>query len=254
MSPPPTNIDGTDITGASIDGQDVQEITLDGQTVFSAGVDLTNLTNAWSFDEGSGTLAADNFGTDDITLQTGKWITGSQFVGGTAVDFDGSFFGFVGDSLNVIQQNSDWSIEFWINVGNFSREVVFYHERTASDSERISVTVNNGAVGLQTVGLNSGRTSPVSISIPSGLFHLVIAWDSQQQKEFIYADTVEGSENDVVNVKFGTVASVDETTFSGIRFSNLGFEADVKMDRVRAFSERLSDARIAELFNDHPSR
>jgi len=33
---PPTNIDGTDITGASIDGQDVEEITIDGQTVFVA--------------------------------------------------------------------------------------------------------------------------------------------------------------------------------------------------------------------------
>jgi len=36
MTPPPTNIDGTDITGATIDGQDVQEITIDGQTVFVA--------------------------------------------------------------------------------------------------------------------------------------------------------------------------------------------------------------------------
>jgi len=36
MSPPPTSIDGTDITGATIDGQEVQEITIDGQTVFTA--------------------------------------------------------------------------------------------------------------------------------------------------------------------------------------------------------------------------
>ena len=36
MSPPPTSIDGTDITGATIDGQDVQEITVDGETVFVA--------------------------------------------------------------------------------------------------------------------------------------------------------------------------------------------------------------------------
>jgi len=36
MTPPPTSIDGTDITAATIDGQDVQEITIDGQTVFTA--------------------------------------------------------------------------------------------------------------------------------------------------------------------------------------------------------------------------
>jgi len=36
MTPPPTSIDGTGISGATIDGQEVQEITVDGQTVFEA--------------------------------------------------------------------------------------------------------------------------------------------------------------------------------------------------------------------------
>jgi len=38
MSPPPTSIDGTDITGATIDGQEVQEITVDGDTMFRAAL------------------------------------------------------------------------------------------------------------------------------------------------------------------------------------------------------------------------
>jgi hypothetical protein len=42
MSPPPTSIDGTDITGATIDGQNVEEITIDGQTVFTAAADIPN--------------------------------------------------------------------------------------------------------------------------------------------------------------------------------------------------------------------
>jgi len=52
MTPPPTSIDGTDITGATIDGQDVQEITIDGQTVFTAQpqsvVTLANETDSRS--------------------------------------------------------------------------------------------------------------------------------------------------------------------------------------------------------------
>jgi len=36
MTPPPINIDGSDITGATIDGTDVQEVTVDGTQVFSA--------------------------------------------------------------------------------------------------------------------------------------------------------------------------------------------------------------------------
>jgi len=43
MSPPPTSIDGTDITGATIDGQEVQEITVDGQSVFSSGFDISDI-------------------------------------------------------------------------------------------------------------------------------------------------------------------------------------------------------------------
>jgi len=42
MTPPPTSIDGTDITGATIDGQDVEEITVDGQTVFAASNPIEN--------------------------------------------------------------------------------------------------------------------------------------------------------------------------------------------------------------------
>jgi hypothetical protein len=42
MTPPPTNIDGTDITGATIDGTEVTEITVDGDTVFTAGPTIDN--------------------------------------------------------------------------------------------------------------------------------------------------------------------------------------------------------------------
>lgn len=45
---PSTNIDGTEITGATIDGQDVQEITVDGDTVFTAIPDRT----VFSFESG----------------------------------------------------------------------------------------------------------------------------------------------------------------------------------------------------------
>ena len=48
MTPPPTSIDGTDITGATIDGQEVQEITIDGQTVFSAGPDNGIYLDDWA--------------------------------------------------------------------------------------------------------------------------------------------------------------------------------------------------------------
>jgi len=73
MSPPPTNIDGTDITGATIDGQDVQEITVDGQTVFTSApqinlpVAYSNLVAWYPFD--SATYGGSN--ADDVTAIIG---------------------------------------------------------------------------------------------------------------------------------------------------------------------------------------
>jgi hypothetical protein len=61
MTPPPTSIDGTDITGATIDGQDVQEITIDGQTVFTAGP-----TDFYLLDD---------FGDNKLTNRTGSSTT-----------------------------------------------------------------------------------------------------------------------------------------------------------------------------------
>jgi hypothetical protein len=92
MSPPPTSIDGTDITGATIDGTDVQEITVDGQTVFTAGPDVPDsVVNRAPLDEGSGTSFTDVVGDADGTLsQGGSWVSDSAFNGGTAPEFGDS--------------------------------------------------------------------------------------------------------------------------------------------------------------------
>jgi hypothetical protein len=70
MTPPPTNIDGTDITGATIDGQEVQEITIDGETVFVSTefpVAYTNLVAWYPFD--SPEYGGNN--ADDVTAKLG---------------------------------------------------------------------------------------------------------------------------------------------------------------------------------------
>jgi len=86
MTPPPTSIDGTDITGATIDGQQVQEITIDGQTVFTALPDPA--IHQWKWDEGSGTSFSDSIGSASGTFTFDNYVTGN-FTGGTAVATDG---------------------------------------------------------------------------------------------------------------------------------------------------------------------
>jgi hypothetical protein len=84
MTPPPTSIDGTDITGATIDGQQVEEITIDGQTVFTATelpVAYSNLIAWYPFDS----TFYGGANADDVTA----------ILGGSGDDtaFDGTVFG-----------------------------------------------------------------------------------------------------------------------------------------------------------------
>jgi len=88
---PPTSIDATDITGATIDGTDVTEITVDGQTVFTAGPPApASAIHHWVMDEGTGTTVRDFIGGLDGNANFSDWISDSDFIGGTALDFSGS--------------------------------------------------------------------------------------------------------------------------------------------------------------------
>jgi len=73
MSPPPTSIDGTDITGATIDGQEVQEITIDGQTVFTAGPPDFVVTQYTYEDPSNSSVSTDTVGTNDGILSGGSF-------------------------------------------------------------------------------------------------------------------------------------------------------------------------------------
>jgi len=120
MTPPPTSIDGTDITRATIDGQDVEEITVDGQTVFTATerpVAYSNLVAWWPFD--SSFYGGSN--TDDVTAILGGsgddtaydlTINGSPSYlssgGVTDINKGGNSgaFDFSGNSNNVLTNNT----------------------------------------------------------------------------------------------------------------------------------------------------
>jgi len=101
MSPPPTSIDGTDITGATIDGQDVEEITVDGQTVFTAvpAVPQPNVghfkADSLGLSDGDPVTAWTDQSTNavDISVSGGNPIFAANDLNGLpGVDFNGGDF------------------------------------------------------------------------------------------------------------------------------------------------------------------
>jgi hypothetical protein len=109
MTPPPTSIDGTDITGATIDGQEVQEITIDGQTVFTGIPDAGELQaryDATALSQSDGQAVStwtDQASTNDLTAGTAPTYRASGLNGLPVVEFDGND-DFLDVSFNALSQ------------------------------------------------------------------------------------------------------------------------------------------------------
>jgi hypothetical protein len=111
MTPPPTSIDGTDITGATIDGQEVQEITVDGQTVFSFIPDRGDLHARYdarqlSLSDGDPvTTWPDETGNgNDLTAGTAPVYKTNVIDGQPAVRFDSTNNEFLTASFSTLSQ------------------------------------------------------------------------------------------------------------------------------------------------------
>jgi hypothetical protein len=117
MTPPPTNIDGSDITGATIDGQEVQEITVDGQTVFTVAQPVQIPSSAeeqWIATAYNGDWIGQINGFD-LTGGSATQTTGPD--GNTVVRYNGtSGQGHANTSLNVGYNRAVLAMVFRLNV------------------------------------------------------------------------------------------------------------------------------------------
>jgi len=106
MTPPPINIDGTDITGATIDGADVSEVTVDGTQVFGNvipdsveyQINSEDFADPWPFDVGNIDMTVTGLTQD--TFSTGD----------TSVFADQTDSGTAGDGPETIPSNQQWSV------------------------------------------------------------------------------------------------------------------------------------------------
>jgi len=129
MTPPPTNIDGTDITGATIDGQAVEEITVDGDTVFTAGPDIPN-------------SAVEQWPAADYDASADEWVGqvgGVRLTGGSATkttDANGNTVVRYGGSDGQEHETTAISLSYDRTVLG----VVFRTNNTTSDQILVSDT------------------------------------------------------------------------------------------------------------------
>jgi len=204
MTPPPTSIDGTDITGATIDGQEVQEITVDGQTVFTAEklpVAYSNLVAWYPFD--SSFYGGGN--ADDVTAllkpaQSGDstpynaTVNGASFQSSAGVtdvnagpnsgafSFDGSNDDLTLPTMSFGAGNSDMTMMAWENFtgsgsagifGTNEQANIFITRENTSDV-RFFVQDTNKNNFFADIAVSSNQYNHVALSYTTTSFDIFV--------------------------------------------------------------------------------
>jgi len=251
MSPPPTSIDGTDITGATIDGQEVQEITIDGQTVFSStpssGLLRLTFDNA---DIQSGS-ALDTFNSNDFSINgatTGQPGLANTFNSGESISFDGNNDFLVNNSFPAF--GPDWTFAFWFEGVDGSNDETFWQSdqnisNTGGNSiqffdfgSQFGVRDPTGSTHRLTADGNVRKGSPVHVVITSSGTEtnatLTLFLDGTQQNQLSGVGTI------------NTTASHD--AYIAKRKDDATFLSD-SLDRFDLYDKTLSASEILNLYN-----
>ena len=179
MTPPPTSIDGTDITGATIDGQDVQEITVDGQTVFSPGPKVIDDFEATLYEDQNQTLS-DYYGVDTSSFSRS---TSSAESGTFGVEASGAGVEIHSTSLPNTPVTQGQTIQFFHNQGNANDNNAFYFgvQSVSRDPDSYQLRIIHGNNLIRINVLSGGSKTEIASMTDGGLssnewFRFTIDW------------------------------------------------------------------------------
>jgi hypothetical protein len=236
MSPPPTSIDGTDITGATIDGQEVKQITVDGDTVFTAFPD--SLISHYKFEQN----VLDSVGENDLTNNgSGAFTTASKF-GDFAKSYDGSD-DFDSIESDIVNESGPFSVSLFVKTTSGGDVYNQGNSGTNEDFHRLFVeTVAKFSVRSQTSPSDDVRISG-TIDIEDGNYHHIVAtYDSPEMQLFTDGgDKQTGTQSNVPNTNrsaFGALYRPSPALF---------FTGDI--DHAKIYSKVLTDTEVSNLSN-----
>lgn len=211
-----------------------------------------NLLSYWSFNEGSGTSAADSVGSNTGTLNGATWATG-LIDDASRLDGINDHIAF-GNALDAIGASSDDPISFsvWVKVSTWNQRGTVLSRYTANAQREYLILIFDNILYLNFyVGTSAyiGRSAPAS-GFPTGSWvHIVCTYDGSETNAGckIY---VNNSQVDNANVSAGTytgMANVATAFQIGRRINELFFSGDV--DEVGVWQRELTTAEISELYN-----
>jgi hypothetical protein len=246
MSPPPINIDDSEITGATIDGQEVEEITVDGDVVFKSGIPIPDSAiNRWKFDEGSGTTAFDSIRSNDLSINNASFESKSDAIGGSQLSFDstdGSTDQLVGNSVSQIDRSNAFSIAVTVNPSSADDDYQVVHNGGGGDSNRFAINIESGVVGGSFADGTGGAEQSVTLDTRN---RIVYTFDGNSTA------TMFVDKNGSNSGGFGCQSRGPSELYLGTRSDGI-FPLLGTMDEPIFFNEELSQTQIDDDFNRQP--
>jgi hypothetical protein len=254
MTPPPTFIDGQEITGATIDGQDVEKITVDGQTVFTPPPTLPvayqNLIAWYPFD--SAEYGGSN--ADDVTAILGGSGDDTAFdgnvSGATYQPTDGVTDIRAGPNSGAYEFNNDkintplnpdesqsltamaWFYPFNFGGGSFNFGAVVDTQKrlTIRVRQPDKIQLGVGRVGHTEVGKSTNQW-----------YHAVVSQDSNNAKFYV----------DGTKVNQQTSDPSDGSRNLGIGENPNGDGVfDGYIDEVRVYDTKLTESQVFDIYQN----
>lgn len=220
--------------------------------LLSNGVSVTaqdftsDLEAYYTFDEGSGSVAADSSGNNNTgTVSGATWSSSGQVDG--CLEFDGSYdFVSVTNSASL-QITGQITIAAWVRVDNVSSyHCIVGHGTTSSAVQNTYLYAWNGdwLGGSHSSGNDEYANSNVNSGDIGSWVHVAAVYNGSQWRLFrngqyvTHNDTSQGAQNvSSSRWSIGSPSSQDSRFFDGM------------LDEVRIYSRGLSDADILALYN-----
>jgi len=234
MTPPPTSIDGTDITGATIDGQEVQEITVDGDTVFTAGPEIPDSEVDYfersSLVHYSGQTGSYNTTTDEST-QGNRSLTSTNTFGDIII------FSELGDGLPNYPKRGDKILyDFKNRDGNERALFSFFREDTSRFGNGY-IIVGNSIANEIVIKEDGGQSETIFSGSFDGVFNRVLI---ETDNNSINATVYGGSPNTAPEIdeanELGS-ATLNSSQYNG---RGVGFEASQRDFGGRVFFDNIN--------------
>ncbi len=194
--------------------------------------------HAWTFDEGTGTVAADGVGDADATLTGTTWTDG---VTGGGLSFDGAGEADTGQSL--VRTDGSYSVSAWakLDVADGGFQTVVSQDTGGNSAFFLQYSGQDQRWAMSFVGTRAlSPTKPV----PGQWYHLTGVRDAAAGTLSLYVDGQRVATKDVCTAP-ATEGSL--VIGRGQYGSNEVDHMRGDVDDVRVFDRALSDAEVAEL-------